>query len=92
MQNKIEIEIGNKKLVAFIQDWEDELPKEVYISIVDNNGIFLQDICMVREHYSYNEDDDCFEIDSDRVDCRVWSDVDNEDYTYKFVIDVYKEE
>lgn len=92
MENKIEIPIGNKKLVAFINDWEDEMPKEIFISLIDNNGVFIQDICMVREHYHYNKNTEDFEIDSNFIDCKVWADSYNEDYTHEFTIGVWEEE
>lgn len=92
MENKIEIPIGNKRLVVFVQDWEDELPKEIFVSIEDMNGRCVQDVCMVREHYRYSKRDKDFKIDSNFVDCRVWADSDNEDYTDEFVIGVYEEE
>lgn len=92
MENKIEIPIGDKKLVVFINDWEDELPKEIFISIEDKDNRLIQDICMVREHYHYSPKSEDFEIDSSLVDCRVWADSNNEDYTDEFCIDVYEEE
>ena len=92
MENKIEIPIGDKKLVAYINDWEDGLPKEIFISIEDKNNRVIQDICMVREHYHYSPKSEDFEIDSSLVDCRVWADSDSEDYTDEFCIDVYEEE
>lgn len=92
MENKVEVKIGDKKLVAFINDWEDGMPKEIFISIVDSNGRCAQDVCMVREHYHYNKNNGEFEIDSNLIDCRVWADSDNEDYTDEFCIGVYEEE
>ena len=29
MENKLEVQIGNKKIVAFINDWHDDMPKEI---------------------------------------------------------------
>lgn len=92
MENKIEIPIGNKKLVAFVNDWEDEMPKEIFISLVDEQDRCFQDICMVREHYHYNPNTFDFEINSSLVDCRVWADSDSEDYTHEFCIGVYEED
>lgn len=92
MENQIEVKIGNKKLVAYINDWEDELPKEIFISILDEQNRCSQDICMVREHYHYDRDTfDCI-IDPNLIDCRVWADSGNEDYTHEFTIGIYKDE
>lgn len=92
MKKQIEVPVGNKKIVAYVQDWDDGLPKEIYISLVDDEGILLQDICMVREHFSYNSKNDEFEIDDNLIDCKIWADSDNEDYTDEFIIGVYEEE
>lgn len=92
MENKIEVAIGDKKIVAFVNDWQDGMPKEIYISLVDSNGLVVQDICMVREHYHYNKNICEFEIDDSLIDCRVWADSDSEDYTDEFVIGVYEED
>jgi hypothetical protein len=90
MENNIEIQIGNRKIVAFINDWEDELPKELYVCIVDENNNFVQDICMIREHYSYNADNRDFQIDCNSIDCRVWANENNEDFTDEFLIKLYE--
>lgn len=92
MENKIELPIGNKKLIAFVNDWEDEMPNEIFISIADENDRIVQDICMVREHYHYTQKNGEFEIDSSLIDCKVWADSDNEDYTNEFCIGIYEEE
>lgn len=92
MKKQIEVPVGNKKIVAYVQDWDDGLPKEIYISLVDDEGILLQDICMIREHFSYNSKNDEFEIDDNLIDCKIWADSDNEDYTDEFIIGVYEDE
>lgn len=89
MEKKIEVPIGDKKIVAFINDWHDSLPKEIYISLVDSDGVVVQDICMVREHYHCNHNSCEFEIDDSLIDCMVWADSDSEDYTDEFTISVY---
>ena len=88
----IEIPIGDKKLVAFINDWQDNMPKEIFISLEDNSGRCIQDICMVREHYHFNEKTHEFVRDDSMIDCKVWGDSWSEDYTDEFVIGVYEED
>lgn len=92
MEKQIEVAIGNKKLVAFVNDWQDGMPKEIFISIVDEDGRYIQDICMVREHYHYNKNIEDFERDDNLIDCKVWADSDSEDYTNEFCIGVYEED
>jgi hypothetical protein len=92
MENKIEVAIGHKKLIAYINDWQDGMPKEIFISIADDNDVVIQDICMVREHYHYNKNEGEFEIDDTLIDCKVWADSDSEDYTDEFCIGIYEED
>ena len=92
MENKMEIKIGDKKLVVFINDWHDGMPKEICIYLENEKGQLIQDICMVREHYHYNPKICDFETDSSLVDCKVWADSNSEDYTHEFCIGVYEEE
>ncbi len=92
MSDRIELPIGNNKLVAFVNNWQDGLPSEIFVSIYDANGVCTQDICMVREHYHFNPKEGRFEIDSNFVDCKVWSDSDNEDYTHEFTMGINNKE
>ena len=92
MENKIEVKIGDNKLVAFINDWEDGMPMEIFISLEDKDGRCIQDICMVREHYHYKPNSGEFEVDSKLIDCRVWADSDSEDYTHDFCIGVWEDD
>ena len=88
MENKVSIQLPNgKEIVAEYCNYDGEHP-EIAICIQEN-GIAVQDICLVRPHCDEN-----FDVDpnSDDVDCIVWSDEYNEDYTHKFVIPQYKEE
>lgn len=92
MEDKFELPIGNMKIIAFVNDWKDGMPKEVFISIKGSDDVCMQDICMVREHYHYNPRSGNFETSSDMVDCKVWSNSDTEDYTHEFTIVIKKEE
>ena len=86
MENKLFIELPNgKQLVAEYLNFDGKHPE---ISIcIEENGTPTQDICLVRPHF--NED---IEIEGDDIDCIVWSDEYDEDYTHKFVIKQYEEE
>ena len=87
MRNKkLEIPLGNRKIVAEICDVDvSEIPVELSVFIEDEDGSVLQDICLVRPHCKSDR------IEDNRVDCIVWSDENNEDYTHKHVIGVYEE-
>lgn len=92
MEKKLVIPFGNHKIVAEINDVSPEIPNELWIHIRDQEDKIVQDICLVRAHYNYIRSKGEFETDNDFVDCLVWGDSDNEDYTDKHVIAVYEEE
>ena len=86
MENKIRINLGeNLELVAGLYNHDGDHP-EIYVCI-EKDGIIHQDICLVRPH----ENAKCVQ-ETDRIDCIVWGDKDNEDYTSKYVIGIYEEE
>ena len=77
--DSIEITLKNgKKLVIDLCD-SDRDPPEVFVSIMDTNTKFMQDICMVRPN-------------EDKVECFVWKDELDEGYTHKYDIKIYDEE
>ena len=92
MENKLEIKLGDKKIVAEINDWCDDAPNELTVYLCDKDNCLIQDVCLVRPHYEVNEKTYEFETNNEFIDCLVWSDSDTEDYTHKFVIGVYEED
>lgn len=86
MKNKFSIELDNgKKLVAELNNYDGEHPEiNVYI---EADGLIHQDICLVRPH----EGRDCVQV-KDSVDCIVWGDENNEDFTEEYWIQIYEEE
>ena len=93
MENKLAIPFGNHKIVAEINDNNlPEIPIELNVYLTDSDGKITQDVCLVRPHYDYIRSKGEFETDNDFVDCLVWGDSDDEDYTDKHVIGVYKED
>ena len=92
MKNKLVIPFGNYKIVAEIDDQNGpEIPPEMIVCICDKNNVIIQDVCLVRPHYEINRKTMEFEVNNDFVDCLVWADSDDEDYTDKHVIAVYEE-
>ena len=80
MENRITIKIANgKEIVAELCNYDGEHP-EIVICIQEN-GIAIQDICLVRQFETYSD-----------VECLVWGDEYSEDYTHKFIIPQYDEE
>ncbi len=93
MQNKLEIQLGEYKIVAEINAMSiPEIPPELNVSLQDKTGAITQNICLVRPHYGYKKSLGEFETDNDFVDCLVWGDSNNEDFSDNHIIAVYKEE
>lgn len=92
MENKLEIKFGDKKIVAEINDWSDGAPNELTVYLCNKDNCIIQDICLVRPHYEVNRKTCEFETNNEFIDCLVWSDSDEEDYTHKFMIGVYDED
>jgi hypothetical protein len=85
MENKIRINLDNNlELVAELYDHDGNHPEiTVYI---EKDGMIYQDICLVRPH----EGPKCMQ-ENDSFDCLVWADKNNEDFTDKYHIAIYKE-
>lgn len=87
MEKKLIIPFGEYEIVAETYGCDDpKLTPELFVYIRDKDNAIIQGICLVRPHYDYKNEN------NDLVDCLVWSDSNCEDYTKKYVIDVYKEE
>lgn len=93
MEKKLDIIFGDYKIVAEIYDGgTPEIPPEMVVCICDNNNTIVQDVCLVRPHYEINRKTMEFETNNDYVDCLVWADSNDEDYTHKHIIAIHKEE
>lgn len=91
MKNKLVIQLGDKKIVAEIYNNNGpEIPPELCVYLQDEDDTIIQDICLVRPHYEYKEKSGYFETNNNFVDCLVWGDSDEEDYTDKFTIGIHE--
>ena len=92
-EKQLVIPFGEHEIVVEIDDRNSpEIPPEMIIYIRGKRNNIVQDVCLVRPHYEFNRKTKEFETDNDFVDCLVWADSDDEDYTHKHVIGVYEEE
>ena len=84
--NKMHIDTGPVKLV--VEMAADDSPfREFYVYLEDKEtGLVHQDIALARQAINTNTG----HIIPGAVDCIVWSDPTNEDYTHKFTIDLFK--
>lgn len=84
----IKIPIGNGINIVAEQGIDSSFPREIYIGLVNDNDMWLQDLAIVRQAYklSDGENDGVDYIDG-KYQVLVYADKDNEDYTHKFDID-----
>ena len=85
--DKLTMDIGFANLVA-VKSNESTIFQEFHIYLEDKvSGLVHQDIALVRT--AANED---FQQIPDTVECLVWGDSENEDYTHKFAIKHFEED
>ena len=91
MENKLVINFGKNKICAEIYPTGlVATPYELCVYLCNEKDELFQDICVVRPHYHYNSNKAEFETDNSLVDCLVWGESGDEDYTNKHVIGVYE--
>ena len=83
----IKIPVGNGINIVAEQGTDSSFPREIYIGLVNDNDMWLQDLAIVRQAYNLSSgDDDGGEYIDGKYQVLVFSDKDNEDYTHKFDI------
>ena len=86
--DKIKIDLGFAVLVA--EKGIDNNYREIYLSLEDKNGVWLQDIAIVGQKYHYDEE---LNVVNDKgIDVKIYADSNNEDFTDEFGINIYEEE
>ena len=86
--DKIKIDLGFAVLVA--EKGIDNNYREIYLSLEDQNGVWLQDLAIVGQQYHYDEE---LNVVNDRgIDVKIYADSNNEDFTDEFRINIYEEE
>ena len=91
MEKKLVMSLGENKIVAEIYPTEfEDVPYELCVYLCDKEDRITQDICLVRPHFDYNRKSGLWEGDNNFVDCLVWGESGNEDYSDKHVIGVYE--
>ena len=86
--DKIKIDLGFAVLVA--EKGIDNNYREIYLSLEDKNGVWLQDLAIVGQQYHYDEE---LNVVNDRgIGVKIYADSNNEDFTDEFGINIYEEE
>lgn len=67
-----------------------EFNKELYVGIETPDGLYVQDLVIVRPTYKFEDNNVIF--DSDKFEILLFNDSEKEDFTDKFVIPLHKDE
>lgn len=88
MANKrIDIPLPNGFHLVAEQNTDPMYENELYIGITDGNGVWWQDLAVVRNAYQYDGDDVVWK--DEEFDVLVYSDKDNEDFTHDFTVGLH---
>lgn len=83
--NRVVIDLPNGLKLVAEQNPDSEYGNEIYIGITTSDGTWLQDLAVVRNAYSI-DDNLAVHWKPDRFEVLVCADKDDEDYTDKFSI------
>ena len=89
--NKIEKTLNNGfKLVAELSI-DPEIP-EIYVGLENPEGIWVQDLTVVRPKYEISKKDGNIKIDNNTMEMLIYGDELSEDYTHRFTVGIYEQE
>lgn len=87
--NRIEINLQNGYRLVAEANIDPNYPNEIYVGIINDNGQWIQDLAIIQNDYSYNDDGDIV-YSEDKFNIYVYEDNTQEDYTNKFNIDLWR--
>ncbi len=87
--NRLEIELSNGLKLVAEQNPDPQYSKELFIGIVNADGVWCQDLAIVRSSYRYDGDNVVW--NNEQFDVLVYGDKDNEDFTDDFTVGLYDE-
>lgn len=87
--NRIEIELPNGYKLVAEQNTDPQYSREMFIGIVDAEGVWWQDLAVVRSSYYYDGENAVWE--DERFDVLVFGNEDSEDFTEVFSIGLHEE-
>lgn len=92
-QNKaqeINVELSDGYTLKAVENTDNGY-KEIFIGIVDKDGVWVQDLAIVGEQYDYEEGTLEVINRNGEYGVKVYADSDNEDFTCEFIINRYDE-
>lgn len=87
---RIVINLPNGFRLVAEQNQDPEFQNEIYVGIETDDGVFYQDLAVIRNAYSISEN---LRVvwRPDMLEVLVYADEDDEDYTNKFSVGIRKE-
>lgn len=87
---RIAINLPNGFRLVAEQNQDPEYRNEIYVGIETNDGVFYQDLAVIRNAYSISEN---LRVvwSPDMLEVLVYADKDDEDYTNKFSVGIREE-
>lgn len=86
--DRIAIELPNGLKLVAEQNIDPEYKNEIYVGIETSDGVWHQDLAIVRSAYSV-DDNLIVNWEPNRFEVLVYADKDDEDYTDKFSISLH---
>lgn len=88
MNNRISIPLSNGFYLVAERNTDPNYNREIFIGITDGNGVWWQDLAVVRNAYKYDHDLNVIWKDEE-FDVLVYADKDNEDFTHDFTVGLH---
>lgn len=85
-RSMIKIPVGNGVNIVAEQSSDPNFTREIYIGLVNDNDMWLQDLAIVRQKYEVPKDECVVNYVDREYEVLVYSDKDDEDFTHKFGI------
>ena len=88
---RIKVRLPNGFYLVAENSADTSYPYEIYVGILGEDGIWYQDLAVVRNSYHYDDDDGSSGpvFDEDKYEILVYGDENSEDYTHEFKIGHY---
>lgn len=87
LDNRIAIKLPNGMKLVAEQNQDPNFDKEIYVGIESQDGVWVQDLAIVRNDYSIGSNEQVVWNPKEMEVC-VYADKDSEDYTHIFHIGV----
>lgn len=87
---RIAIDLPNGLKLVAEQNQDPNLRNEIFVGIENGDGVWLQNLAVIRNAYSVNNDLDIV-WNPNLMEVLVYADKDDEDYTDKYAIDIRKD-